>query len=115
MSPSGNVIGHSRVLARPANFVTGLPGFALATDEGGGANVLVETVFGGSGALIAVLSLVPAFGVLLVLLSGLTLVTLSVDGQEPEFTVAATFFGIGAALVLAVGALWGGFVVEAPA
>jgi hypothetical protein len=41
-----------------------------------------------------------AFGVVLVMLSGLTLVTLSVDGQEPEFTVAATFFGIGAALVL---------------
>jgi hypothetical protein len=41
-----------------------------------------------------------AFGVVLVLVSGLTLVTLSVDGQEPQFTVAATFFGIGAALVL---------------
>jgi hypothetical protein len=41
-----------------------------------------------------------AFGVVLVLVSGLTLVTLAVDGQEPQFTVAATFFGIGAALVL---------------
>jgi hypothetical protein len=41
-----------------------------------------------------------AFGVVLVLVSGLTLVTLSVDGQQPQFTVAATFFGIGAALVL---------------
>jgi hypothetical protein len=41
-----------------------------------------------------------AFGVVLVLISGLTLVTLSVDGREPEFTMAATFFGIGAALVL---------------
>ncbi|AKN16849.1 hypothetical protein MHAE_00750 [Mycobacterium haemophilum DSM 44634] len=41
-----------------------------------------------------------AFGVVLVLISGLTLVTLSVDGREPEFTVAATLFGIGAALVL---------------
>ena len=41
-----------------------------------------------------------AFGVVLVLVSGLILVMLSVDGQEPEFTVAATFFGIGAALVL---------------
>jgi hypothetical protein len=41
-----------------------------------------------------------AFGVVLVLVSGLTLVTLSVDGQQPEFTIAATFFGIGAALVL---------------
>jgi hypothetical protein len=40
------------------------------------------------------------FGVVLVMLSGLTLVTLSVSGQEPEFTLAATFFGIGAALVL---------------
>ena len=39
-------------------------------------------------------------GVLLVMLSGLTLVTLSVSGQEPEFTLAATIFGIGAALVL---------------
>jgi hypothetical protein len=41
-----------------------------------------------------------AFGVVLVLVSGLTLVTVSVDGQEPGFSVAATFFGIGAALVL---------------
>ena len=41
-----------------------------------------------------------AFGVVLVLVSGLTLVTLSVDGREPGFCVAATFFGIGAALVL---------------
>jgi hypothetical protein len=40
------------------------------------------------------------FGVVLVLVSGLTLVTLSVDGHEPEFALAATFFGIGAALVL---------------
>ncbi|OQZ89161.1 hypothetical protein BST11_19175 [Mycobacterium alsense] len=40
------------------------------------------------------------FGVLLVLVSGLTLVTLSVDGHEPEFILAATLFGIGAALVL---------------
>nr|WP_197517877.1 hypothetical protein [Mycobacterium sp. E796] len=41
-----------------------------------------------------------AFGVVLVMLSGLTLVTLSVSGQETEFTLAATLFGIGAALVL---------------
>ena len=41
-----------------------------------------------------------AFGLVLVMISGLTLVTLSVDGQEPEFTLAAVFFGIGAALVL---------------
>lgn len=40
------------------------------------------------------------FGVVLTLLSGLTLVTLSIDGHEPEFVAAATFFGIGAALVL---------------
>jgi hypothetical protein len=40
------------------------------------------------------------FGVVLVMLSGLMLVTLSVNGREPEFTLAATFFGIGAALVL---------------
>lgn len=40
------------------------------------------------------------FGVVLTLLSGLTLVTLSIDGHEPEFMAAATFFGIGAALVL---------------
>jgi hypothetical protein len=39
-------------------------------------------------------------GVVLVMISGLTLVTLSVDGHEPEYTVAAIFFGIGAALVL---------------
>ncbi|MEB3982367.1 hypothetical protein OQ968_13960 [Mycobacterium sp. 663a-19] len=40
------------------------------------------------------------FGVVMVLVSGLTLVTLSIDGHEPEFVLAATFFGIGAALVL---------------
>jgi hypothetical protein len=41
-----------------------------------------------------------AFGVVLVMISGVTLVTLSVGGQEPQYTAAATFFGIGAALVL---------------
>lgn len=41
-----------------------------------------------------------AFGVVLVMISGLTLVSLSVDGQGPEFTAAAILFGIGAALVL---------------
>jgi uncharacterized membrane protein len=41
-----------------------------------------------------------AFGVVLVMISGLTLVTLSIDGQAPEFTLAAILFGIGAALVL---------------
>lgn len=40
------------------------------------------------------------FGVVLVMISGLTLVTLSVNGDEPENTVAAILFGIGAALVL---------------
>ncbi|MCV7166346.1 hypothetical protein [Mycobacterium stomatepiae] len=39
------------------------------------------------------------FGVVLVMISGLTLVTLSVNGNEPENTVAAILFGIGAALV----------------
>src|SRR3954466_8451749 len=39
-------------------------------------------------------------GVILVMVSGITMVTLAVDGGIPEFTVAATFFGIGAALVL---------------
>ncbi len=41
-----------------------------------------------------------AIGVVLVMISGLTLVTLAVDGVEPEFTIAAIFFGVGAALVL---------------
>ncbi|WP_422746447.1 hypothetical protein ACN27E_02505 [Mycobacterium sp. WMMD1722] len=40
------------------------------------------------------------FGVVLVLLSGLTMVTLAINGGVPEMTAAATFFGIGAALVL---------------
>jgi hypothetical protein len=40
------------------------------------------------------------FGVFLVMISGVTLVALSVNGQEPEYTAAAIFFGIGAALVL---------------
>jgi ABC-type multidrug transport system fused ATPase/permease subunit len=39
-------------------------------------------------------------GVILVMISGVAMVTLAVDGGLPEFTVAATFFGIGAALVL---------------
>lgn len=39
-------------------------------------------------------------GVILVMVSGLTMVTLAVNGGVPEFTVAATAFGIGAALVL---------------
>ena len=39
-------------------------------------------------------------GVVLVMISGVTMVTLAVDGGVPEFTVASIFFGIGAALVL---------------
>jgi len=39
-------------------------------------------------------------GIILVMVSGITMVTLAVSGGVPEFTVAATFFGIGAALVL---------------
>src|SRR3954454_9216349 len=39
-------------------------------------------------------------GVILVMVSGVTMVTLAVSGGVPEFTVAAIFFGIGAALVL---------------
>jgi hypothetical protein len=34
------------------------------------------------------------------MISGIAMVTLAVNGGVPEFTVAATFFGIGAALVL---------------
>jgi hypothetical protein len=40
------------------------------------------------------------FGVVLVMISGVTLVTLSIDGNKLEFTTAAILFGIGAALVL---------------
>jgi hypothetical protein len=39
-------------------------------------------------------------GVVLVMVSGVTMVTLAVNGGVQEFTVAAVFFGIGAALVL---------------
>ncbi|HEX5144674.1 MAG TPA: hypothetical protein VFW21_12480 [Mycobacterium sp.] len=39
-------------------------------------------------------------GVVLILLSGLTMVTLAVDGSVEAFTAAAVVFGIGAALVL---------------
>jgi heme/copper-type cytochrome/quinol oxidase subunit 4 len=39
-------------------------------------------------------------GVVLVMLSGVTMVTLAVDGGVAEFTAAAIFFGMGAALVL---------------
>jgi hypothetical protein len=39
-------------------------------------------------------------GVVLVMVSGVTIVTLSVNGTEAEFTAAAIVFGIGAALVL---------------
>lgn len=39
-------------------------------------------------------------GVILVMVSGVAMVTLAVNGGVPELTVAATIFGIGAALVL---------------
>lgn len=39
-------------------------------------------------------------GVILVMISGISMVTLAVNGGVPEFTAAATIFGIGAALVL---------------
>ncbi|GAC1402907.1 MAG: membrane protein [Mycobacterium sp.] len=39
-------------------------------------------------------------GVILVMVSGVTMVTLAANGGVPEFTAAAIFFGIGAALVL---------------
>lgn len=39
-------------------------------------------------------------GVVLVMVSGVTMVTLAVNGGVAEFTAAAIFFGIGAALVL---------------
>ncbi|WP_280831679.1 hypothetical protein [Mycolicibacterium frederiksbergense] len=39
-------------------------------------------------------------GVVLVMVSGVAMVTLAVNGGVAEFTVAAVFFGIGAALVL---------------
>ncbi|WP_428350952.1 hypothetical protein [Mycolicibacterium sp.] len=39
-------------------------------------------------------------GVVLVMVSGVTMVTLAVEGGVPEFTAAAILFGIGAALVL---------------
>lgn len=40
------------------------------------------------------------FGVILVLLSGTTMVTMAAGGTAAQFTAAAVFFGIGAALVL---------------
>ena len=39
-------------------------------------------------------------GVILVMISGLTMIALVIDGGVAEFTVAATVFGVGAALVL---------------
>ncbi|MGH3552796.1 MAG: hypothetical protein ACRDT5_09400, partial [Mycobacterium sp.] len=39
-------------------------------------------------------------GVVMVMISGVTMVALSVDGNELELTAAAILFGIGAALVL---------------
>ncbi|KWX69123.1 hypothetical protein [Mycobacterium sp. NAZ190054] len=40
------------------------------------------------------------FGVILVMVSGIAMVTLAVNGGVPEFTAASILFGIGAALVL---------------
>ncbi len=40
------------------------------------------------------------FGVVLVLISGVAMVTMASDGSKQQFTAAAIFFGIGAALVL---------------
>ena len=40
------------------------------------------------------------FGVILVLISGVAMVTMAADGTVHQFTAAAIFFGIGAALVL---------------
>ena len=40
------------------------------------------------------------FGVILVLISGVAMVTMAADGTVRQFTAAALFFGIGAALVL---------------
>ena len=40
------------------------------------------------------------FGVILVLISGVAMISMATDGGVREFTVAAVFFGIGAALVL---------------
>jgi hypothetical protein len=39
-------------------------------------------------------------GVILIMISGVSMVTLAVNGGVPEFIVSATIFGIGAALVL---------------
>src|ERR1044072_4412733 len=39
-------------------------------------------------------------GVILVMVSGIAMVTLAVDGGVPEFTAASILFGVGAALVL---------------
>lgn len=39
-------------------------------------------------------------GVILVMVSGVTMVTMAVDGGVPEFTAASILFGVGAALVL---------------
>ncbi|KUI23334.1 hypothetical protein AU193_00835 [Mycobacterium sp. GA-1285] len=56
------------------------------------------SVAGGGGSGLHIHHVV--VGVVLVMISGVTMVTLGVDGGVPEFTVAAIFFGVGAALVL---------------
>jgi hypothetical protein len=61
-------------------------------------NISVSGKGGGSGGGLHIHHAV--FGVVLVLSSGVAMVTMSADGNVRQFTVAAIFFGIGAALVL---------------
>ena len=60
-------------------------------------NISVSAKAGGGGGLHIHHAV---FGVVLVLISGVSMITLSVDGTVRQFTVAAVFFGIGAALLL---------------
>lgn len=61
-------------------------------------NISVSGKGGGSGGGLHIHHAV--FGVVLVLASGVAMVTMSVDGGIHQFTAAAIVFGIGAALVL---------------
>lgn len=61
-------------------------------------NISVSAKDGGSGGGLHIHHAV--FGVILVLISGVSMITMSVDGTVRQFTVAAIFFGIGAALLL---------------
>ena len=61
-------------------------------------NISVSGKGGGSGGGLHIHHAV--FGVVLVLASGVAMVTMSVDGSIHQFTAAAIIFGIGAALVL---------------